>query len=133
MKKNYEKNQLVISISFIFIFLCILFLIHLFTYRYRSYRVLDSVMISKNYIKLLITTKDLEILRKSKYIMLDNHKQKMSITDIEYNVLKRKSLFHEVIINTHTPKKYHDGDVIFITAYEKKRKMINIFKSCWKE
>ena len=130
---NYEKNQMIISISFFFIFLCIVFLIHLFTYRYRSYRLLDSIMISQNYIKLLITTKDLEILRGSQYIMIDNQKQKMEITDIEHNVLKRKESYHEVILNTKTAKKYHDGDLIQITVYEKKKRMIHIFKSCWKE
>lgn len=133
MKKNYEKNQLIISISFIFILLCSSFLIHIFTYRYRSYQVLDSILISKNYIKLMTTTKQLTLLKRSNFILIDNTKRKMEITHIQRNVLKRKEFYHDVIIRVKTPKKYHDGDYIKVTIYDKKRRMIHIFKSCWKE
>ena len=81
MKKNYEKNQLIISISFIFILLCSSFLIHIFTYRYRSYQVLDSILISKNYIKLMTTTKQLTLLKRSNFILIDNTKRKMEICE----------------------------------------------------
>ncbi|MCI8346949.1 MAG: hypothetical protein HFJ12_03255 [Bacilli bacterium] len=133
MKKNYEKNQLIISISFIFIILCTLFLTHIFTYRYRSYQVLDSILISKNYIKLMITTKELTLLKKSNFILIDNTKRKIEITHVQRNVLKRKVSYHDVIIRVKTPKKYHDGDYMKVTVYEQKRRMIHIFKSCWKE
>ena len=61
MKKNYERNQLIISVCFIFMGLCLLFLINTFTYRYRSYKVLDSILISDNYVKLIITNSDLKL------------------------------------------------------------------------
>ena len=57
MKKNYEKNQLLISISFIFIILCFIFIINLFTYKYRSFKVLDAILITDNYLKVKIDEK----------------------------------------------------------------------------
>ena len=133
MKKNYEKNQLVISISFIFIILCFIFLVHIFTYKYRSYKIIDSVLISENYLKLIITNKDLKTMKKSKYLFIDNKKSPMEITNIERNVLRRKVYYHEIIIRTKVPNKYHDGDYIKVTIYEEKKRMLHIFKSCWKE
>ena len=79
MKKNYEKNQLIISISFIFLILCFLFIVNIFTYRYRNYKVLNSVLITKDYIKLIITDEDLKKLKGSKYIFIDDEKEKMEI------------------------------------------------------
>lgn len=76
MKKNYEKNQLIISISFIFLILCFLFIVNIFTYRYRNYKVLNSVLITKDYIKLIITDEDLKKLKGSKYIFIDDEKKK---------------------------------------------------------
>lgn len=133
MKKNYERNQLVISISFLFLILCFIFLVYIFTYRYRSYKVIDSVLISKNYIRLIITSRDLKILRRSQFILIDNQKLKREIIEIEKNVLKRKVYYHDVLVRTKTPKKYQDGDYVKITMYDQKRRMFHIFKSCWKE
>lgn len=133
MKKNYERNQLIISVCFIFMGLCLLFLINTFTYRYRSYKVLDAILISDNYVKLIITNSDLKLLKSSKTIIIDNHKLNMKIIHIEKNVLKRKYYYHEVIIKIKVPQKYHDGDYIKVTIYNQKLRLINMFKSCWKE
>lgn len=133
MKKNYEKNQLIISISFIFLILCFLFIVNIFTYRYRNYKVLNSVLITKDYIKLIITDEDLKKLKGSKYIFIDDEKEKMEIIEIVKNVLKKEKNYHEVIVNVVTPGKYHDGDYIKVTIYDNKKRLINIFKSCWKE
>ena len=133
MKKNYEKNQLIISISFIFLILCFLFIVNIFTYRYRNYKVLNSVLITKNYIKLIIADEDLKKLKGSKYIFIDDKKKKMEIIEIVKNVLKKEENYHEVIVNAETPDKYHDGDYIKVTIYDNKKRLINIFKSCWKE
>lgn len=133
MKKNYERNQLVISISFFFIILCFLFLVYIFTYRYRSYQVLDSILISENYIKLMITSKDLKMLRRSQFVLIDNQKLKMEIISIEKNILKTKGYYHDILLRVKTPKKYQDGDLIKITIYDQKKRMFHIFKSCWKE
>ena len=95
MKKNYEKNQLIISISFIFLILCFLFIVNIFTYRYRNYKVLNSVLITKDYIKLIITDEDLKKLKGSKYIFIDDEKEKMEIIEIVKNVLKKEKNYHE--------------------------------------
>lgn len=133
MKKNYEKNQLIISISFIFIILCFIFLLNIFTYNFRSFKIVDAVLISENYIKLIITDNDLKTLNGSQYIIIDNKRKKMEVTSVEKNVLKRKVYYHEIIIRVKTSSKYHDGDYIKVTIYDKKKKMFYIFKSCWKE
>lgn len=133
MKKNYEKNQLIISMSFIFLILCSIFVVNIFTYRYRNYKVLNSVLITKDYIKLVVTDEDLKKLKGSNYIFIDDKKVKFKIIEIVRNVLKKEKNYHEVVINTNTNKRYHDEDYIKITIYDDREKLINIFKSCWKE
>lgn len=134
MKKNYEKDQLVIAVSFIFIIIFFVFLSRLFNIRYRTYRLIDSIVINENYLELIINNNDYKLLKSSKYLYIDNKRLKREITSVERNVIKKnKDNFHEVIIRVKVPNKYKDNDVITISIFDKKTEIINIFKSCWKE
>ena len=133
MKKNYEKNQLLISISFIFIILCFIFITNIFTYKYRSYKVLDAILITDNYLKIIITSNDLKLLKSTQFIIIDNHRLKMELIDIQKDILKQRKYYSEVTLKVNTPKKYHDGAYLKVTIYDHKKRLINIFKSCWKE
>ncbi len=134
MKKNYENNQLIISLSFIFLIISIVFMINLLTKNYRTFKNIDSIVISDKYLELIITDEDLKLLQESKSILIDNKKVRMSLINVERNVLKRNNIsYHEVIIKTIFDKKYRENDYIKLTIYNKKEKIFNIFKTCWKE
>lgn len=134
MKKNYETNQLIISIAFIFITVSNILLINIFLKRYRTYKTIDSIVITDNYVQAIITDEELKLLRSSNYLYIDNERLKMRIVSIEKNLLTRnKKKYHEVIIKVQFKKIYKDNDYIKLTIYDKKEKIINIFKSCWKE
>ena len=134
MKKNYEKDQLVITTSFIFIIVFLIFIFKLFNIRYRTYNLIDSIVINDNYLELIINSKNYKLLKSSKFVYIDDKKIKIEITSIERNVIKKnREKFHEVIIRLKVPKKYKDNDVVTLTIFDKKTEIINIFKSCWKE
>lgn len=109
-------------------------MINLLTKNYRTFKNIDSIVISDKYLELIITDEDLKLLQESKSILIDNKKVRMSLINVERNVLKRNNIsYHEVIIKTIFDKKYRENDYIKLTIYNKKEKIFNIFKTCWKE
>lgn len=134
MKKNYEKNQLIITMTFLFIVIFIILLINLFKHRYRTYKSINSIVVTENYLELIINSNDLKLLNSSNYLYIDNKKKKREIISIEKDVLKRDNItYHDVIIRVKFPNKYKDNDYVKLTIYDKKEKLFSIFKSCWKE
>lgn len=134
MKKNYEKNQLIITMTFLFIVIFIILLINLFKHRYRTYKNINSIVVTENYLELIINSNDLKLLNSSNYLYIDNKKKKREIISIEKDVLKRDNItYHDVIIRVKFPNKYKDNDYVKLTIYDKKEKLFSIFKSCWKE
>lgn len=134
MKKNYEKNQLIITMTFLFIVIFIILLINLFKHRYRTYKNINSIVVTENYLELIINSNDLKLLNSSNYLYIDNKKKKREIISIEKDVLKRDNItYHDVIIRVKFPNKYKDNDYVKLTIYNKKEKLFSIFKSCWKE
>ena len=134
MKKNYEKNQLIITMTFLFIVIFIILLINLFKHRYRTYKNINSIVVTENYLELIINSNDLKLLNSSNYLYIDNKKEKREIISIEKDVLKRDNItYHDVIIRVKFPNKYKDNDYVKLTIYDKKEKLFSIFKSCWKE
>lgn len=134
MKKNYEKNQLIITMTFLFIVIFIILLINLFKHRYRTYKNINSIVVTENYLELIINSNDLKLLNSSNYLYIDNKKKKREIISIEKDVLKRNNItYHDVIIRVKFPNKYKDNDYVKLTIYNKKEKLFSIFKSCWKE
>lgn len=134
MKKNYEKNQLIITMSFLLIVIFIILLINLFKHRYRTYKNINSIVVTENYLELIINSNDLKLLNSSNYLYIDNKKKKREIISIEKDVLKRNNTtYHDVIIRVKFPNKYKDNDYVKLTIYDKKEKLFSIFKSCWKE
>ena len=99
MKKNYEKNQLIITMTFLFLVIFIILLINLFKHRYRTYKNINSIVVTENYLELIINSNDLKLLNSSNYLYIDNKKKKREIISIEKDVLKRNNItYHDVII-----------------------------------
>lgn len=134
LKKNYENNQLIISITFLFLIMSFFLLINVFCKRYRTYKTIDSIMITKNYVQTFITEEELKLLRSSKYLYINNERLKMRIISVQKDILSRNEIkYHEVIIKVILSKEYKDNDYIKLTIYSKKEQVLNIFKACWKE
>ncbi len=134
MKKNYERNQFIITITFFVLIITIILLLNLFKFRYRTYKNINSIVITDNYLELIVNNNDLKLLNSSNYLYIDNKKLKRKIISIEKNVLKKHNqTYHDVIIRVKFSPKYKDNDYVKLTLYDKKEKLVNIFKSCWKE
>lgn len=134
MKKNYERNQFIITITFLFIIILVILIINIFKFRYRTYKTINSIVVTDNYLEIIINSEDLKLLNSSNYLYIDNKRQKREIISIEKNIMnKDKVTYHDVIIKVKFPKSYRDNDYIKLTLYNKKKRLFNIFKSCWKE
>ena len=134
MKKTYEKDELIIITTFVFLIVVLILLLNLFSIRYRTYKVVDAIVINDNHIEVILMEEEYKLLKNSHYLYIDNKRYKKEITSIEKNILKRnKKYYHEIILRVKLPNKYKDNDVLRITIYNNKEKVINIFKSCWKE
>ena len=134
MKKTYEKDELIIITTFVFLIVVLILLLNLFSIRYRTYKVVDAIVINDKHIEVILMEEEYKLLKNSHYLYIDNKRYKKEITFVEKNVLKRnKKYYHEIILRVKLPNKYKDNDVLRITIYNNKEKVINIFKSCWKE
>lgn len=134
MKKNYENNQLIITLSFIFMIITILSMIKLCKIRYRTYQNLGSIVLTDHYLQSTISNEQYQLLKSSNHLYIDNKRYKLEIVDVEKNILKNaKKSYHQIIMRVNFPKKYKDRDYINLTIYNKKEKVIHIFKTCWKE
>ena len=120
--------------TILLIVIFIILLINLFKHRYRTYKNINSIVVTENYLELIINSNDLKLLNSSNYLYIDNKKKKREIISIEKDVLKRDNItYHDVIIRVKFPNKYKDNDYVKLTIYNKKEKLFSIFKSCWKE
>lgn len=134
MKKNYEKNQFILSITFLFLLIEI-FIFVLFTkIEYKSFERLSSTMITENYLSLYVDSNTLKKLKSNKYFSIENKKYFYEIIDITRKVVKSKNnWYHEVIIRLELPKKYKDKDIVTISLYSRRKKLYTIFEAIWKE
>lgn len=132
MKKNYEKTEVVIGIIIIFIFMEIILSLIFYTKKYRTYKVITGIVITKNYIKTYADTNTLQKLKSAKCFYIDDKKRFYEIIQIEKNIIKQNSIwYHEVLIKFEIPKKYKDNDSISISINNDKEKMYRIFRKCW--
>ena len=133
MKRNYEANQLIITTIFLYLVLFCFVVLFLFKTKYREYSMITGILVTDNYVQTIINYNDFKSLSSSKYLYIDNVRVKFRIISTKRNVIKKNNkLYHEVILRVKTPKKYKDNDSINLTIYNKRKKIINIFKSCFR-
>jgi len=134
VKLNYEKNQLIISIIVIFLIIEIYIVFLSVTTKINTYIEITGVMVSDEIVQILVDDKQLKTILISNYIYIENHKKKKEVQNITKHVLKRnKKSYHYIKLKLNINKKYKTNDPISITIYNKKEKIISIFKTCWKE
>lgn len=134
MKLKYKKTQLIISV------MILLFIIELCFFNYcmnndiKIYKKLNGVIISDNIVQLLVDDHELKILYSNKYVYIKNKRYKKEEHNITKKILKRRGkYYHYISLNINLENKYKMNDVIPITVYDKKEKIISIFKILFKE
>lgn len=134
MKLKYKKTQLIISV------MILLFIIELCFFNYcmnndiKIYKKLNGVIISDNIVQLLVDDHELKILYSNKYVYIKNKRYKKEEHNITKKILKRRGkYYHYISLNINLETKYKMNDVIPITVYDKKEKIISIFKILFKE
>lgn len=134
MKKNYEKNQFILSITFLFLLVEIIIFILFMKLEYKSFEVLSSTVITENYLSLYVDSDNLKKLKSNQHFYIENKKYFYEIIDITRKVVKsKKDWYHEMIIRVELPKKYKDKDIVTISLYDKRKKIYTIFEVIWKE
>lgn len=134
MKKNYEKFSLITFIVFIFIFIEFVIISTFYSKKYRDYKVLNMIVVTSNYTKAYLDTKNYDLIKSNKYLYVDNKRLRYEIIDVNRNILKQnKKWYHEVLFKIKLPKKYKDNDTVIISIYSHKEFLFNIFKKCWED
>ena len=132
MKKNYEKNEILITAIFIFIVSELIVSLAFYSRCYRTFKTINGIVVTNNYIKTYVDDKMLENLIKSKCFYLENKRINYKIINIERKVMRQNDTwYHEVLIRFNIPKKYKDNDSMTISIYGEKEKIYNIFIKCW--
>lgn len=134
MKLNYKKNQLIISITVIFLIIEIYTIFIGCKTKINTYINVTGVMASDKIVQILVDDNELERILKSNYIYIENKKYKKRVNSVTKNILKRdKKQYHYIKLKLNTNKNYKTNDSVLITIYNKKEKLISIFRTCWKE
>ncbi len=134
MKKNYEKSQLILSITFFFLLVEIAIFVLFTKLEYKSFEVLSSTVITENYLSFYVDNMNLKRLTSNKHFYIENKRYFYEIIDITRKMVKSKeNWYHEVIVRVELPKKYKDKDIVTISLYGKRKKLYTIFEAIWKE
>lgn len=134
MKLNYERDQLIISVIVIFLIIEIYIVFLGYKTKVNTYMEITGIMISDKIVQVLVDDKELEAILKSNYVYIENKKINKKLDSITKNVLKRNNnSYHYIKLKLNLGKKYKTNDSVPITIYNKKEKIISIFKTCWKE
>ncbi len=134
MKKNYEKNQLVLSVTFFFLLVEISVFILFTKLEYKSFEVLSSTVITENYLSFYVDNKNLKSLTRNKHLYIENKRYFYEIIDVTRKMVKSKeNWYHEVIVRIELPKTYKDKDIVTISLYHRRKKLYTIFEAIWKE
>ncbi len=129
--KRYKKYQLLFTINVFTITIFILLLTMLFIKDYNEYTKINASYILDNIVEIVITTKELKQIEKNNYIYLNSKKTKIEIISTTKNIYQRKKVYyHQILlkINGITNK-----NLLNISIFNKKERMINLFFDCWKE
>lgn len=132
MKRNYEKNSLLIFMILIFMFFLLITISIYFKKNYRTYDVIESIVITDNYLKTYVDSKKLKKIKTGSKFYIDDKTYNYKTIEIEKNVMKKDNKkYHGIILETTIPRKYKDNDVVTISLLSNKKKIYKIFKKCW--
>lgn len=134
MKLKYKKTQLIISVMILLFIIELCFINYCMNNDIKIYKKLNGVIISDNIVQLLVDDHELKILYSNKYVYIKNKRYKKEEHNITKKILKRREkYYHYISLNINLGTKYKMNDIIPITVYDKKEKIISIFKILLKE
>mgnify|MGYP004690268269 CR=1 FL=1 len=134
MKKSYEKFRLIFFIVAIFILFEIVTVGTFYSKKYRDYKILNTIVITGNYTKSYLDSKEYNLVKSNNYLYIDDKKTKYEIVDVKKNVLRQDNRwYHEILFKIKFSSRYKDNDTVSISAYNHKEFLFNIFKKCWED
>ena len=74
MKKNYEKDQLLLTMCFLFIIFEIITIMMCLKLKYQNFSLISVTMITKNYVSSYVDDKDLKVLNNNKKLYINYHR-----------------------------------------------------------
>ena len=89
MKKIYEKDQLLIFTSFFFIVIELFCFINLCFKNFRTFEMIQSVVVSDNYFKSYVDSKTIKKLKSIKFVYIDNKKYSFEIINIKKGIKEK--------------------------------------------
>lgn len=134
MKKSYEKFRLIFFIVVIFILFEIVTVGTFYSKKYRDYKILNTIVITGNYTKSYLDSKEYNLVKSNNYLYIDDKKTKYEIIDVKKNVLRQDNRwYHEILFKIKFSSRYKDNDTVSIIVYNHKEFLFNIFKKCWED
>lgn len=134
MKKSYEKFRLIFFIVVIFILFEIVTVGTFYSKKYRDYKILNTIVITGNYTKSYLDSKEYNLVKSNNYLYIDDKKTKYEIVDVKKNVLRQDNRwYHEILFKIKFSSRYKDNDTVSIIVYNHKEFLFNIFKKCWED
>ena len=88
MKKSYEKFRLIFFIVVIFILFEIVTVGTFYSKKYRDYKILNTIVITGNYTKSYLDSKEYNLVKSNNYLYIDDKKTKYEIVDVKKNGCK---------------------------------------------
>ena len=134
MKKSYEKFRLIFFIVVIFILFEIVTVGTFYSKKYRDYKILNTIVVTGNYTKSYLDSKEYNLVKSNNYLYIDDKKTKYEIIDVKKNVLRQDNRwYHEILFKIKFSSRYKDNDTVSISVYNHKEFLFNIFKKCWED
>lgn len=134
MKKEYEKNQSIIAGSFIFIVIVIILIFVLMNKHYRTYFVLDTIVLSEDRVELMIDDEKIKRLKDASFVYIDNEKKNIDIKTVEENILtKNEQKYHHVTLEVALSDYYKEKDSMQIVVHDDKESLFSLLIKSIKE
>lgn len=132
MKKNYEKNKLLIFSCILLFIMIFLFVLFLFDKKFVVYRNISGVVFSDNIVTFLVDDNELKLFIKNNVVYFFDKRKKFEIKQIDKNVLERNGKkYHYLYLKINIPKNYKVNDIFDISIVEKYKRYIEMFKIIW--
>lgn len=131
--KKYETKTLIFSVTICLFIIVLLFMVRCQKRQIKTYIKLDGNIISSNLVSVMVTSSELKMIYKNKYLLIDQNKKLIKIRKIEKNILKReKTYYHQVFLDVSLNSKLKEGDFIDILLFDKKINVFSMIKIIWK-
>lgn len=127
--KNYEQTGILFIGIFITIFVELI--LSLFLYRQKEfvYHSLSGIVTKNNYVIVMVTKEEQQIIYKNKKLFFKNQKVSYEIIENHGKLMTRnKKDYYEILLKFSFSKKYKESDVLELVFPQRKYRRIEIIK-----